>query len=666
MKRGIMNIWLALAVSVTMAFVGCDEEPEVGTPVFPEKITATVEAGERYEFTITANMPWTLTMPDEAVTFFKFIDGEIECPDLNGDAGTHTITIGVSDMQEFNIVRVCTISMTMGNQTQVIAEITRGSKERALTMYVAECYTDEETGDIMFSTDADNNYIYSSTPAERLDWVWSNEQWMQRVVIDANFDWYLSPDAPAWLNININNGTAGRTELFLRVNLEQLPLEDVTCDIEFGTISFDNSTEGKFEAIGSYSTTMEGCKDVCTTNLPESVNFNADGDYYQPSSDSYVASVNGRISSPRGAELLLLTKNADGTYSTEADWMRIKIEEDFPKEAGENGVWERRFSFDVAKHTNVEPREGAIAALPKPVAESNNYNPEEYIVCHVFQDGWVEVIEIEPIYPNDESTLAAYNSKFEKLTQGLWPWMGSWKNIPYGYKLTYNSNDSGDDLIFTQPFADYKIYGFNGDGQNPYDRETCWLTIEPSEEYKELENGYIIRSRLNETIDGVTYTNPLAGYNGENEATIIFYDENGEMFALIYFILDPNYFTPIDRPTGTISFTDDSYAELGATLEVVADGDEEYSKEWASALQYRLTLNSSCTEVVLFVPDFKYAFPYADWILSSGSSGRLTVTVDTASLPAVEEGVTKHSNHITLHNGSYGVIANLIVVYDLQ
>lgn len=648
--------------AMTLSMVGC-EDTSLESAQFPEKITATVKAGDTYEFTISPNTNWTLKIPLEVATYFKFIVGESERYTLNGKAGTHTITVGVSNIEEFDVVRVCEISMTMNGETRVIAEITRGGNERTFALYIAEFDTAEET----FKTDTDGKWIYSTTPAERIDWAWSQEQWMQRVVVESNFDWFLSPEAPAWLLMNQTSGEAGLTELFLRVNREQLPLEDVECNIEFGQIYITNSTESNFEAIGSYPTEMEGCGNYCEVNLPEQMQFNADGDYYVASSESYVTSANGRIWAPRGAELAMLSKNADGTYSTEAKWMRIKMD-DFPEEAGEIGAWERSFTLDVAVNSNTEPREGAIAALPKNVVDSNNYNPEDYIVSHITQDGWVEVVEVEAIYANSEETMAAFNSKFEKLKNGSWPWMGTWSDVPYGYKLTYNSNASGDDLIFDQPFARYEIYGFDGDGKAPYDPETCWLTIEPSDEYKELENGYIIRSRLGETIDGVTYTNSMAGSYGENEATIIFYDADDEPYALIYFILDPNYYTPTERPTGTISFADESYAELGATLAVIEDGDEEFSDElaYSGALQYRLTLNPNCTEATLLVPDFTLAYPYAEWLLASGGSGRLSVTVDTALLPATEEGVTKHSNHITLHDSSYSVVVNLVVVYNLQ
>lgn len=655
---------MALAVSAAMTFVGCDEVPEEITPIFPEKITALVEAGEEYEFSITANMAWTLEIPDEVATYFKFVVGESERYSLSGEAGTHNVVVGVSNKEEFDTVRVCEITMTMGNESKVVAVLTRGGKEHTFALYVAEFDTTEET----FKTDADGQWLYSETPAERLDWVWSNEQWMQRVVVEANFEWYLSPNAPTWLILNASEGTAGRTELFLRVNREQLPLEDVECNIEFGIIYITNSIDGGFEAIGSYPTTMEGCGNVCEVSLPAQMLFNSEGDYYQASSDSYVSMANGRFSSPRGAELVLLSKNADGSYTSESTstrWMRVKMD-DFPEEAGEIGVWERTFTLECGINSTTEQREGALAAIPQSVAGTEDYNPEEYIACTILQEGKSLAEEKGAIYPYDEETMAAYNSKFETLTKGSWPYNGDRGNIPYGYKLTYQSNASGDDLIFTIPFTRYEIFGYNE--TSLYDNETCWITIEPSEEHKELEGGYMIKSRLGNKVEDFTYTNPLAGPDGENEAFIIFYDDKNEAFAFVYFILDPSYSTPVDRPDGVVTFANDKdYGALGAHLEEITQGYAEYSPEmaYAGTLQYMLTLNADCQEATLFVPNYLISYSYASWLYTTDGNGKITVHIDATTLPEVDADTTEIRANITLYGEGYAQAVQLTVVYKL-
>lgn len=670
MKRSIINAAFALLVGVVLTFVGCEEPtPEPVTPQFPEKVSAVVSAGDRYEFTISPNMAWSMKIPDEVATYFKFIVGETERYNLYGEAGTHTITVGVSNIEEFDTVRVCQITMTMGDQSAVVADITRSGLERMAKMYLAEFISEEEG----FASDEDGNWTYSTTAAERLDWVWYNDQWMQRVAIDANFDWSLSPNTPEWLDINttsgdaVTEGKAGRTELFILINREALPLEDVTCNIEFGMFSSDNA----FEAISTYETSMEGCQNVCEVELASTLTFNADGEYYQSGSESYIEIASGYIASPRGARLVLLNKVADGTYTTEGiEWLTLTIDE-FPKEAGEYGVWTRDFYLTAAENTTTKERKGALVALPKPIAESltNDYVLEDYIVCTITQEAMEEEVDRGAIYPNDESIMAAFNSKFENLASGSWPYQDSWSSVPNAYKLTYQSNASGDDLIFNIPFSRYEIYGYDAFYADAYDLSTCWITIEPSEERKGLKNGYIIKSRLNETIDNYQYINTKAGWDGENEASILFFDENDKPYAFIYFILDPTYTTPIDRPDGTVIFSNNQdYEALGVTLREIVDGDEEYSAElaYSGTLQYMLTLNANCTSATLFVPDFWMSYPYANWVRTSDGTGRVTITVNPSDLPEVEAGVTDVRTKISLFagNGSSQVV-QFIVVYQL-
>ena len=80
------------------------------------------------------------------------------------------------------------------------------------------------------------------------------------------------------------------------------------------------------------------------------------------------------------------------------------------------------------------------------------------------------------IYANDIKTMHAFTADFAELAAGSWPWQGAWTKIPNAYKLTYRSNDSGDDLIFSKPFSRYEIYGFDGASSSTYDLSTCWIT----------------------------------------------------------------------------------------------------------------------------------------------------------------------------------------------
>lgn len=647
---------LAIAAAAALALVGCKEPDEpILTPSFPEKIVANVAAGEVFEMTIEPNMKWTLKIPTEVATYFKFIVGESERYTLNGEAGTHTIQIGVAANEEFDNVRVCKVEMTMDGKTEVVAELTRGSKERTLVIYPVE-YDAEE---MAFVTDSEGNYMYSSTPCDKLEWKNVNDQWMLRFIVEANFKWSLGVDTPEWINANKTSGNAGRTEIFLRTEQERLPLEDTTCNIEFCDSS-DRNGDGVVDdsdilVVGSYTTTIKGCKDHFEVDFVANATFNAEGEFYEAGSDSYTESAYGRIYSPRGAEFFAMAKSADGSLTLEgAEWINLQVDE-FPAEAGEEGIWQRNFTLNVEVNESTEPRYGAIVAIP--LSEEGTTNYADYVVCNITQEGVVIVDTNEPVYAYDEDLMMGYAAKFEKLEKGTWPWAYNWEVVPYAYRLTLRDNSSGDDLVFRRPFASYKIYGYEGYLAPAYDPETCWVTINESDPAEGIENGYIIRSRLGDNEGEFPNTMPSSG--GKNEATIVFYNDKGEAFALIHVVLDPS-FSPFDT-AGDVKLTNAEEAfKNGARLEEIVLGDEEYSDENAfmGILQYRLTTTPTSKEVSLTIPEYAMFFAYNDWlnVEQQGSETIVKVSAESSS-----------KGRITFYgSNNYNVILQLIVVYNAE
>ncbi len=657
MKKSLISKIWGFVVILALGMSACESPEEEITPNFPEKITAVVNAGDTYEFTIEPNMKWNLKIPTEIATYFKFIVGESERYTLNGEAGTHTITIGVAPNEEFDTTRTCSLEMTMGGETRVIAEITRGAKERSLKIYVAEFDTTEET----FVIDEEGNFSYSSTPCEKnIDWRWSNEQWMQRIVVDANFRWSLGVDTPEWLDASKTSGNVGLTEIFLRTNPEKLPLEDGTYTLEFCDTSDRNGDgvidESDILVVGSYSTSMKGCKDVCTVDIDAKARFNANGEYYVAGSDTYVENLYGHISSPRGAEIFALTKCADGTYSREgAEWIQLTVG-NFPEEATDEGVWMRDLTLKLEANDSEEERFGAIVAIPLSEAAATNY--ADYLVSEITQEG-IEIIDTsDPIYAYDENVMMGYAARFEKLEAGTWPWINNWSGIPHAYKLTLRNNSSGDDLVFRKPFASYKIYGFDGYMGATYSTEECWLTISESDPEEAIENGYIIRSRLGDGEGEVA--NTLPGSKGQNEATFVFYNDKGEAYALIYVVLDPT-FTPYEQIEGDVVFTNiESALQTGATLEEIVAGDDEFNEEesFMGILQYRLTLNPKCKSISLTLPEYMMAYSYQSWLSSQLKGEETIVTVSSEN---------SANGRISFYgSNNYNVILQLIVVYNAE
>lgn len=655
MKKSIFSKVWAMVALLALSLSACETPEEVITPNFPEKVTATVRAGDTFDFTIEPNMKWSMKIPSEVATYFKFIVGESERYTLNGEAGSHTITIGIAPNEEFDTTRTCAVEMTMGGESQVVVELTRGSKEREIAIYAAEYDTENDT----FATDDQDDYIYSSTPLDQnLEWTWSNEQWMQRIVVESNFKWSLGPATPEWINASKTSGNAGRTEIFLRTHKEKLPLESANYTLEFCDMS-DRNGDGVIDdsdilVVKTIATAMEGCKDICEVSLAGVALFNAEGEYFTTSSDSYVDLVYGRIESPRGAEIFAVSRSAEGSYTKEgAEWILLEVG-DYPSDAGNIGVWTREFSLDAEPNTSEEERYGAIVAIPLSEAGATNY--ADYVVCEITQEG-VEVIDTsDPIYAYDESAMMGYGARFEKLTKGSWPWSNNWAGIPHAYKLTMRNNDSGDDLVFRRPFSSYKIYGYAGYTGATYDTESCWLTITESAAEENIENGYIIKSRLDETL----YPNTLPGSKGQNEATFIFYNDKGEAYALIYVVLDPD-FSPYTGSEGDVKFANAEDANTkGARLEKIVDGDEEYSEEddYMGILQYRLTLTPNSKSVALIIPEYSMHFAYQGW-LEAELQGKETIVTCSSESSA--------KGRISFYgSNNYNVILQLTVVYNAE
>ena len=143
------------------------------------------------------------------------------------------------------------------------------------------------------------------------------------------------------------------------------------------------------------------------------------------------------------------------------------------------------------------------------------------------------------------------------------------------------------------------------------------------------------------------FPNTQAGFDGENEATIVFYDENNEAYALIYCVLDPTYMY-VPEVSGEVKFADPALAEsLGAKLEKVVEGDPDFSAEnnYMGVLQYRLTHTSAMgAQALLLMPSYNQQ-----------------VEGGTQVIMTPEENYAK--GHITFHAGN-DVVVYLYCVFN--
>lgn len=672
MKKQIIRLMTAMVMcAAAVLSIGCEPEPEPEpevTPNFPKLVEKVVKSGETVTLSINPNMAWKVSIPSSSAQYFSLADAAGQLS-MTGEAGAQQIKIKVAELDEFDTDRVCEVALTMNGKTQTIAKLTRMKLARTVNVYLAQY----DEANIDFKTDAEGAYVYGSTPVQTLDFLWHNEQYMHRVVVETNFKWAIGGELPAWLDPSVTSGEAGRTEVFVRTVKEAYPFAAESVELKIN----DFTNESAPVEVSKLKVNMPACEAVCEVSISPALTFNAEGHYFNASNDTYLEmGAIATMTAPKGAELYKIVKNNGYLYASSpaADWITIEWEEEWDAAADKAGVWSRKFFVSTTPNEGAE-REGMLVALPRTLASKVSdpdydlFNAdgtalkaeyEQYVVSTIKQEAPAEAENKGVIYANDIETMHAFTADFAELAAGAWPWQGAWAQIPNAYKLTYRSNDSGDDLIFSKPFSRYEIYGFDGAYSSTYDLSTCWITIEKSASHKELTNGYKVRMRLGDDPANGLFPNTQAGFDGENEATIVFYDENNEAYALIYCVLDPNYMY-VPEVSGEVKFADPTLAEsLGAKLEKVVEGDPDFSAEnnYMGVLQYRLTHTSAMgAQALLLMPSYNQSFcyPSGSWLSTQQVEG------GTQVIMTPEENYAK--GHITFHAGN-DVVVYLYCVFN--
>lgn len=118
---------------MAMLFVGlssCEKEESVGE--IPNVKEIICQAGDRPTFSFTASGNWQLSSD---ATWCKFITSAGEVLDMSGRAGTHTITLRITDENIKNEPTYANITMKMGANKGIIAKVERGANQLYMRIY---------------------------------------------------------------------------------------------------------------------------------------------------------------------------------------------------------------------------------------------------------------------------------------------------------------------------------------------------------------------------------------------------------------------------------------------------------------------------------------------------------------------------------------------------
>ena len=365
MKKQIIRLMTAMVMcAAAVLSIGCepepDPEPEV-TPNFPKLVEKVVKSGETVTLSINPNMAWKVSIPSSSAQYFSLADAAGQLS-MTGEAGAQQIKIQVADLDEFDTDRVCEVALTMNGKTEVIAKLTRMKLARTVNVYLAQY----DEANIDFKTDAEGAYVYGSTPVQTLDFLWHNEQYMHRVVVETNFKWAIGGELPAWLDPSVTSGEAGRTEVFVRTVKEAYPFAAESVELKIN----DFTNESAPVEVSKLKVNMPACEAVCEVSISPALTFNAEGHYFNASNDTYLEmGAIATMTAPKGAELYKIVKNNGYLYASSpaADWITIEWEEEWDAAADKAGVWSRKFFVSTIPNEGAE-REGMLVALPRTLA----------------------------------------------------------------------------------------------------------------------------------------------------------------------------------------------------------------------------------------------------------------------------------------------------------
>lgn len=618
MKQYFLHLAAALLSGACLFAASCSDSGEVESgqptvdPVFPQAVELTIGAGESRTLSISPNMDWEVSIPTtgDVARWFWIQDGSQQVYKVRGSAGSAEVEIHTSDLEEFDESPVCEVSMTMGGETRIIATLTRGTIERTFSLRTSQL---DEAGDFVWNDDEDSQltYRYDADDAARIDLTWPEGRsgYMRPVLIEANFNWRLA-EKPDWMsNLSVSNGTAGsQVEIRLDGDVTQYPLDGddngriVFCDA-------DNT-----EASYAFTVTIPACRDMLRIgriSKDTPLKFNAKGQYYNASSASWTdTGAYGDIVSAEGAQFFVVVKEGDYCFGSpeKTGWVHIEAE----AWDSQSGEVVQSHSFIVSADRNSgDARSAELLALPASLAAAIS-DPD----TQLFSDDYMSIREeyqpyvfatIEQALSNgavsalNPEGMAEVGAEFRRLAEGEWPWEYKWAAIPDAYKLTYTREWSYEEsyLAFEEEFTSYEVYGYEACYEDPYDPASCWISVERS------ESGVLI------LMDPDRNTKP--GYSGENEATVVFSNDEGD-FAIIYCVYDPD--AVIGGSGSSVEF---AYPDLvrDATLEDVTD-DPAFAdyNPGNGAPVYHLTYGPNASNAVLNVPSYTMSMSMnaSDWL----------------------------------------------------
>lgn len=124
------------ALFMALCISACSDDDDTTKAVFPEKQTVNCVYGDTKELNFEASANWQLT---SSATWCRFVNDGYEDYSLSGTAGKQTVTLKITDEAvAFDAPTVARLTMTIGVEKAIIADVVRDNKMRELKIYDME------------------------------------------------------------------------------------------------------------------------------------------------------------------------------------------------------------------------------------------------------------------------------------------------------------------------------------------------------------------------------------------------------------------------------------------------------------------------------------------------------------------------------------------------
>lgn len=544
----------------------------------------TVTPGSEVGLSVKGNMDWTVSVPEESLQWYWIKDGSFKVDRISGKADeTAVVVIGVSTTEEFDNDRACEVTMTMGDESKVIAKLVRPAKEKTLSLYTAVVVD----GEIQFMEDG-SGYQYGADEAQSVDLIWTGSDFRLPVKVDANFGWTVK--TPAWAVIDVPESSVGTVE----VNVYGVPSE-YPLDASEGKVQFLYGET----LVKEYDITIPGCEDKFSYSVDMALtelDFNFSGQI-----KTAMGYVDGPVSASiygTSGTVVFAVELVDGKYDIasayDPAWLTID-DEPYDTTEGADVLQTRNVTISAALNEG-EDRQAVIFFLPPTgwtkddglFTETLDAVKEEYkqyavtVIQHSSDQEFVQML-------SNASDMAAGGATFAvSEDETLFSKFGQTR---YAYELVYTNQYARDNarMMFTSAVTSVKVFDESG---------------------AEMTDGFLSITLDEDNRGGVIDMVAESLSTGH----VVLYGSTGNVLAVIKCTFDPG---TVIGEVADVAFIGESemYAPMvGATLEQLTEGALYNQYKEGESLVYHLTYTMEGMPMRISIPNTVVSYtvnPYA-------------------------------------------------------